>query len=124
VGAFLQSFYLLFLSSIMPPFNLSQLESTPTPEPEARAPAHAKGASTVEEPTETPTKRLLKGWGIILQSLEACVMAVPDHKPDLLEDQEVWMREWVSVKVSMLHPFGAHMRRHALLYLCIIVRTI
>jgi hypothetical protein len=72
--------YLLFLSSIMPPFNLSQLQSTPTPEPEARVPAHAKGASTAEEPTETPTERLLKGWGVVLQSLEMCAMAVPDHK--------------------------------------------
>jgi hypothetical protein len=108
----------------MPPFNLSQLQSTPTPEPEARVPSHAKGASTVEEPTETPTEHLLKGWGAILQSLEACAMVVPDHKPDLLEDQEVWMREWVSMKVSALDPFGACMRRRASLYLCIIVRTI
>jgi hypothetical protein len=104
----------------MPPFSLSQLQSTPTPEPEAQAPAHDKGASTVEEPTETPSERLLKGWGTILQSLEVCAMAVPD----LLEDQEAWMREWVSVKVSVLDPFGAHMRGRVLLYLCIIVRTI
>jgi len=108
----------------MPPFNLSQLQSTPTPEPEAWALAHAKGASTAEEPTETPTECLLKGWGVVLQSLEACAMAAPDHKPDLLEDQEAWMREWVSMKVSMLDPFGARMRGRALLYLCIIVRTI
>jgi hypothetical protein len=91
----------------MPPFNLSQLQYTPTPEPEARAPAHAKGTSTVEEPTETPTEHLLKGWGVVLQSLKACVMAAPDHKPDLLEDQEAWMHKWVSVKVSALDPFGA-----------------
>jgi hypothetical protein len=97
----------------MPPFNLSQLQSTPTPEPEARAPAHAKGASTAEEPTETSTERLLKGWGAILQSLEACAMAAPDHKPDLLEDQEAWMREWVSVKVSTLDPFGARLCTYA-----------
>jgi len=108
----------------MPPFNLSQLESTPTPEPEARVPAPAKGASTAEAPTKTPTERLLKGWAIILQSLEACAMAAPDHKPDLLEDQEAWMREWVSMQVSALDPFGVCMRRRALLYLCIIVRTI
>jgi len=87
----------------MPPFNLSQLQSTPTPEPEARAPAHAKGASTVEEPTKTPTERLLKGWGVVLQSLEVCTMAAPDHKPD---------------------PFGVRMHGRALSYLCIIVRTI
>jgi len=97
----------------MLPFTLSQLQSTPTPEPEARAPAHAKGASTAEEPTETPTERLLKGWGAILQSLEACTMAAPDHKPDLLEDQEVWMRKWVSVKVSALDPFGARLCTYA-----------
>jgi hypothetical protein len=97
----------------MPPFNLSQLQSTPTPEPEARAPAHAKGASTAEEPTETPTERLLKGWGVVLQSLKACTMAAPDHKPDLLEDQEAWMCEWVSVKVSTLDPFGARLCTYA-----------
>jgi hypothetical protein len=51
-------------------------------------------------------------------------MAAPDHKPDLLEDQEAWMHEWVSVKVSALDPFGTRMRRRTLLYLCIIVRTI
>jgi hypothetical protein len=100
----------------MPPFNLSQLESTSTPEPEAQAPAHAKGVSTVEVPTETPTERLLKGWAIILQLLEACAMAAPDHKPDLLEDQEAWMCEWVSMKVSALDPFGVCMRGHVLLY--------
>jgi hypothetical protein len=61
---------------------------------------------------------MLKGWDTILQLLEACVMVTPDHKPDLLEDQKAWMREWVSMKVSALDPFGAH------LYLCIIVRTI
>jgi hypothetical protein len=108
----------------MAPFNLSQLESTPTPEPEARVPAHAKGASTMEAPTETPTKHLLKGWAVILQSLEACVMAAPDHKPELLEDQEAWMHEWVSMKVSTLYPICTHMHRHALLYLCIIFRPI
>jgi hypothetical protein len=97
----------------MPPFNLSQLQFTPTPEPEARAPAYAKGASTAEELTETPTERLLKGWGVVLQSLEACAMAAPDHKPDLLEDQEAWMREWVSMKVSTLDPFGARFCAYA-----------
>jgi hypothetical protein len=121
---FSQSFYLLFLSSIMAPFNLSQLESTPTPEPEAWAPAHAKGASTTEAPTETPTEHLLKGWAVVLQSLEGCVMAAPDHKPELLEDQEAWMCEWVSVKVSMLYSICVHMRGRALLYLCIIFRPI
>jgi hypothetical protein len=84
----------------MAPFNLSQLESTPTPEPEAWAPAHAKGASTVEVPTKTPTACLFKGWAETLQSLEGCVMSVPDHKPELLEDQEAWMCKWISVKVS------------------------
>jgi len=93
----------------MAPFNLSQLESTPTPEPEAQAPAHAKGASTTEVPTKTPTERLLKEWAIILQSLEACMMAAPDHKAELLEDQEAWMREWVSMKVSVLDPICARM---------------
>jgi hypothetical protein len=88
----------------MAPFNLFQLESTPTPEPEARAPAHTKGTYTVEVPTETPTERLLKGWAVTLQLLEGCVMAAPDHKPELLEDQKAWMREWVSMKVSMLCP--------------------
>jgi len=116
--------YLLFLSSIMAPFNLSQLESTPIPEPETHAPAYAKGASTAEAPTKTPTERLLKGWAVTLQSLEGCVMAAPDHKPELLEDQEVWMHKWVSVKVSMLCPICMHMCRHMLLYLCIIFRPI
>jgi len=74
----------------MAPFNLSQLESTPTPEPEAQVPAYAKGTSTAEVPTETPTECLLKGWAVILQSLKVCMMAVPDHKPELLEDQEAW----------------------------------
>jgi hypothetical protein len=86
----------------MAPFHLSQLESTPTPEPEAWVPAHTKGRSTMEAPTETTTQHLLKGWAVILQSLEGCVMAVPDHKPELLEDQEAWMRKWVSMKVSAL----------------------
>jgi hypothetical protein len=97
----------------MPPFNLSQHQSTTTPEPEARAPAHAKGASTAEEPAKTPTERLLKGWGVVLQSLEACAMAVPDHKPDLLEDQEAWMCEWASMKVSALDPFGTRFCTYA-----------
>jgi hypothetical protein len=123
-GRILAIFYLLFLSSIIAPFNLSQLESTPTPEPEAQVSAHAKGASTAEAPTKTPTECLLKGWAIILQLLEACVMVVPDHKAELLEDQEVWMCEWVSMKVSMLDPICTHMCRHVLLYLCIFVRTI
>jgi hypothetical protein len=87
-GHILAISYLLFVSPIMAPFNLSQLESTPTPAPEARVPAHAKGMSTAKAPTETPTECLLKGWAVILQSLEACVMAAPDHKPELLEDQE------------------------------------
>jgi hypothetical protein len=108
----------------MAPFNLSQLESTPTPEPKAWAPTHAKGTSTMEAPTETPTEHLLKGWAVTLQLLEGCVMVAPDHKPELLEDQEAWMREWVSVKVSTLCPICAHMCRHALLYLCIIFRPI
>jgi hypothetical protein len=93
----------------MAPFTLSQLESTPTPEPEAWAPAHAKGMSTVEAPTETPAECLLNGWAIILQLLEACMMAAPDYKPELLEDQEVWMHEWVSVKVSTLEHICARM---------------
>jgi hypothetical protein len=87
-------------------------------------PAHAKGASTAEAPPEAPTERLLKGWAVILQLLEACVMVAPDHKPELLEDQEAWMRKWVSMKVSALYPICARMRGCALLYLCIIFRPI
>jgi hypothetical protein len=40
-------------------------------------------------------------------------MAAPDHKPDLLEDQEAWMREWVSMKVSALDPFGTRFCTYA-----------
>jgi hypothetical protein len=98
----------------MAPFNLSQLESTPIPEPEAWAPAHAKGTSTAEVPAKTPTEYLLKGCAMILQSLKACVMAVPDHEPELLEDQEAWMRKWISVKVSVLYPICTHVCGHAL----------
>jgi hypothetical protein len=97
----------------MAPFNLSQLESTPTPEPEAWAPAHAKGVSTAEAPTETPTECLLKGWAVILQLLKVCVMVVPDHKPELLEDQEAWMHEWISIKVSTLYPICTCVCWHA-----------
>jgi hypothetical protein len=108
----------------MAPVNLSQLESTPTPEPKAQVPAHAKGTSTVKVPTKTSTERLLKGWAVVLQLLEGCVMVVPDHKPELLEDQEAWMHEWVSVKVSALYPICVCMCGRALLYLCILFRPI
>jgi hypothetical protein len=52
------------------------------------------------------------------------MMAVPDYKAELLEDQEAWMHEWVSMKVGALDPICTHMCGRALLYLCIIVRTI
>jgi len=102
----------------MAPFNLSQLESTLIPEPEAQAPAHAKDASTVEAPAKAATTHFLKAWADTLQLLEGCVMVAPDHKPELLEDQEMWMCEWNSVKVSMLSPIGMHMHDCVPLYLC------
>jgi hypothetical protein len=74
----------------------------------------------MEVPTKTLTARLFKGWVETLQLLEGCVMVVPDHKPELLEDQEVWMCKWVSMKVSTLSPIGMHMHGRALLFLCII----
>jgi hypothetical protein len=55
----------------------------------------------MEDPVvETDVDRLLKGWNDTLSVLDGCVAATPDPKPELLEDQEAWMREWQSVLVS------------------------
>ncbi|KAG2099596.1 uncharacterized protein F5147DRAFT_763050 [Suillus discolor] len=55
----------------MPPFTAAMLNATPSPEPEPRL-------------------------GLFLG-----VMAAPDLKPELLEDQEMWMREWHSVLATL-----------------------
>jgi hypothetical protein len=72
----------------------------------------------MEAPAETTATRLLKAWADTLQVLEGCVMVVPDHNPELLEDQKMWMHKWNSIKVSTLSPIGTCMHNHTSLYLC------
>ncbi|KAG1765352.1 hypothetical protein EDD22DRAFT_951165 [Suillus occidentalis] len=83
----------------MPVFNASMLASTPSPGPEV----HPSGedAHMEDSVVETDVDRLLKGWNSTLMALDGCVAAVPDPKPELLEDQEAWMHEWGSVLTNM-----------------------
>jgi hypothetical protein len=82
----------------MPVFNASMLASTPSPVPEDRP--SGEDAHMADPVVETDVDRLLKGWNDTLTALDGCVAAVPDPKPELLEDQEAWMREWQSIMVS------------------------
>jgi hypothetical protein len=74
------------------------LASTPSPGPEVRP--SGEDAHMEDSVVETDADRLLKGWNSTLMALDGCVAAVPDPKPELLDDQEAWMREWESVLVS------------------------
>ncbi|KAG2101390.1 uncharacterized protein F5147DRAFT_812390 [Suillus discolor] len=85
----------------MPPFTAAMLNATPSPEPEPVAQGHPEDAPMADASAESNTDRLLSAWASSLVSLEACVMAAPDLKPELLEDQEMWMREWHSVLATL-----------------------
>lgn len=87
---------------IMAPFTAAMLTTTPSPEPEPVVQGHCEDTRMEDANTESDTDRLFGAWTAILTSLEGCVMTAPDLKPELLEDQEMWLREWHSVLVSAL----------------------
>lgn len=86
----------------MPTFNVAMLNSTPSPEPVPVAQGLPEDAPMHDASAESDTDRLLAAWASILISLEGCVMSAPELKAELLEDQEMWLREWYSVLVSAL----------------------
>ncbi|KAG1878520.1 hypothetical protein C8R48DRAFT_668601 [Suillus tomentosus] len=81
----------------MPTFNVAMLNTTPSPEPVPVAQGPPEDAPMGDASAESDTDRLLAAWASILVSLEGCVVSAPDLKPELLEDQEMWLREWYSV---------------------------
>ncbi|KAG1829444.1 hypothetical protein EV424DRAFT_1535775 [Suillus variegatus] len=85
----------------MAPFTAAMLTTTPSPEPEPVAQGHSEDARMEDTNTESNTDRLFGAWTTILTSLEGCVMTAPDLKPELLEDQEMWLREWHSVLATL-----------------------
>ncbi|KAG1842583.1 hypothetical protein C8R48DRAFT_678982 [Suillus tomentosus] len=97
MDAFSRSLDFFLINPIMAPFNITMLNSTPSPEPEPVAQGAPEDASMADASVESDTNRLFSTWAASLVALEACVMAAPDLKPELLEDQEMWLREWRSV---------------------------
>ncbi|KAG1827668.1 hypothetical protein EV424DRAFT_1537250 [Suillus variegatus] len=85
----------------MAPFTAAMLTTTPSPEPEPVVQGHCEDTRMEDANTESDTDRLFGAWTAILTSLEGCVMTAPDLKPELLEDQEMWLREWHSVLATL-----------------------
>ncbi|KAG2081884.1 uncharacterized protein F5147DRAFT_783496, partial [Suillus discolor] len=77
----------------MLPFNPSMLAATPEPE---TPPSPSGNQQTADAP---PAERSLAdcvndAWRGICESMRVCVLTILDAKPELLEEQETWMRQW------------------------------
>jgi hypothetical protein len=84
----------------MAPFNPSMLATTPTPEPEERPSSPAKAATLPMEVEETPEAKARHIWAALHKKLVTQVLVMPDDKPDLFEDREIWLRGWNELSVS------------------------
>jgi hypothetical protein len=84
----------------MAPFNPSMLATTPTPEPEECPSSPAKAAPLPMEVEETPEAKAHCVWATLHKKLTTQVLVIPDDKPDLFEDREIWLRGWNELRVS------------------------
>ncbi|KAG1834199.1 hypothetical protein EV424DRAFT_1532427 [Suillus variegatus] len=86
------------------PFNLAMLTASPSPSPEPEERPQDKGNTSVDDATlndaspkeleETVANWIRWSWAIILTSMRVSVKTCPPPKPELLEDQESWLRTW------------------------------
>jgi hypothetical protein len=84
----------------MTPFNPSMLATTPTPEPEEHPSSPAKAATPPMEVEETPEAKARRVWAALREKLATQVLIIPDDKPDLFEDREIWLRGWNELSMS------------------------
>ncbi|KAG2111339.1 uncharacterized protein F5147DRAFT_772058 [Suillus discolor] len=87
-------------------FNPSMLTASPSPspspEPEER-PLEGGNASVDDttlddaapkEPEESESDRVEHSWAAMLNTMRVCMDTAPPSKPELLEEQESWLRDW------------------------------
>jgi hypothetical protein len=84
----------------MAPFNPSMLATTPTPEPEEHPSSPAKAVTLPMEVEETPEAKVCHVWATLHEKLATQVLVIPDDKPDLFEDREIWLRGWNELSMS------------------------
>ncbi|KAG2085230.1 uncharacterized protein F5147DRAFT_659583 [Suillus discolor] len=91
---------------------------SPSPEPEER-PQDGGDTSTNDttlndvaqkEPEESVADRIDHAWAAVLNTMHVCIDTSPPSKPELLEEQECWLRDWNTVMSNMTSVFH---RAHA-----------
>ncbi|KAG2114686.1 uncharacterized protein F5147DRAFT_822019 [Suillus discolor] len=87
-------------------FNPSMLTAFPSPSPSPEPEEHLLegGNASVDdatlddaalkEPEESESDRVERTWAAVLNTMRVCVDTAPPSKPELLEEQESWLRDW------------------------------
>ncbi|KAG1787602.1 uncharacterized protein HD556DRAFT_1448612 [Suillus plorans] len=99
-------------SVIFNPFMLT-VSPSPSPKPEE---CPLKGGNTSvdnttfhdvapKEPEESKSDRIECTWATMLNTMHVCVETVPPSKPELLEEQESWLRNWNITMANMTAVF-------------------
>ncbi|KAG1839196.1 hypothetical protein C8R48DRAFT_782172 [Suillus tomentosus] len=101
------------MSSI--PFNPAMLTASPSPSPEPEERPQDEGNASVDdatlddatpkEPQETVADRIRRSWAVTLGMMRVSVKTSPPAKPELLEDQETWLRAWERTMSDMSSLF-------------------
>ncbi|KAG1908769.1 uncharacterized protein F5891DRAFT_1180323 [Suillus fuscotomentosus] len=86
-------------------FNPAMLTASPEPETPP-SPTHDQLMMDDPVPEESPADHINHAWSLICETLHSCALTVPDAKEELLEDQEIWMRDWCAVLEQMNECFG------------------
>ncbi|KAG2116483.1 uncharacterized protein F5147DRAFT_768854 [Suillus discolor] len=86
--------------------NPSMLTASPSPSPSPEPQEHPLegGNASVDDPTlddaalkepeESESNRVEHAWAAVLNTMRICVDTAPPSKPELLEEQESWLRDW------------------------------
>ncbi|KAG2086548.1 uncharacterized protein F5147DRAFT_659203 [Suillus discolor] len=101
------------MSSVI--FNPAMLTASPSPSPKPEERPQVGGdVSTndatlddmaLKEPEESDADRIDRAWAAVLNTMHVCVDTSPPSKPELLEEQECWLRDWNTAMSDMTSVF-------------------
>ncbi|KAG2106532.1 uncharacterized protein F5147DRAFT_653784 [Suillus discolor] len=101
------------MSSVI--FNPAMLTASPSPSPKPEeCPQVGGDVSTndatlddtaLKEPEESDTGWIDRAWAVVLNTMHVCVDTSPPSKPELLEEQECWLRDWNTAMSDMTSVF-------------------
>ncbi|KAG2116478.1 uncharacterized protein F5147DRAFT_768845 [Suillus discolor] len=96
-------------------FDPAMLTASPSPSPEPEEHDQNNGNASLDdatldtappkEPQESIANRIERSWAVVLNTMCICVKTSPPPKPELLEEQELWLCDWNTAMADMTSVF-------------------